>query len=107
MLIDKLPSWIVWPFKKALGIASPSKVFAEIGEDTIAGYVQGVQDMAKTAGRATTDALTVPSAASTVPAPAQRLILGFEGGDDGILAAFKEAIRVRHGGDVDAALAST
>lgn len=35
--LDKLPGWIVTPFKKALGIASPSKVFAGFGADIIEG----------------------------------------------------------------------
>jgi tape measure domain-containing protein len=42
-LIDKLPGWIVTPFKLALGISSPSKVFAAIGEDTVAGYLKGLE----------------------------------------------------------------
>lgn len=42
-LLAKLPGWLVDPFKAALGISSPSKVFKQIGVDTIAGYIQGVQ----------------------------------------------------------------
>jgi len=40
--------------KRQLGIASPSKVFAEIGEDTTAGFAGGVEDTAPAA----TDAMT-------------------------------------------------
>lgn len=40
--LDKIPSWIKSPFKKALGISSPSKVFAEYGKNTMQGLVQGI-----------------------------------------------------------------
>lgn len=38
-ITDALPGFV----KKALGIASPSKVFAELGADTIEGFVQGIE----------------------------------------------------------------
>ena len=40
--LDKLPGWIQTPFKKALGIASPSKVFKGYGKNVIQGFAQGV-----------------------------------------------------------------
>jgi TP901 family phage tail tape measure protein len=43
-LTDKLGDPIKWA-KKALGIASPSKVFATIGENVVAGYIQGIDSM--------------------------------------------------------------
>lgn len=43
-LLDRIPGWIRTPFEKALGISSPSRVFAELGRDTIAGYAMGVQE---------------------------------------------------------------
>jgi TP901 family phage tail tape measure protein len=43
-LTDKLGDPIKWA-KKALGIASPSKAFAEIGENVVAGYIQGINSM--------------------------------------------------------------
>jgi len=43
-LLDRIPGWIRTPFERALGISSPSKVFAEIGRDTIAGFAQGIED---------------------------------------------------------------
>jgi phage-related protein len=43
-LLDRIPGWIQAPFKKALGIASPSKVFAEIGRDTMEGFAVGIRD---------------------------------------------------------------
>ena len=42
--LDKLPSWIVWPFKKALGIESPSKVFFGFGQNIVQGLVDGAAD---------------------------------------------------------------
>ena len=41
--LDKLPGWIVGPFKAALGIASPSKLFAGFGEDIGMGLVGGIE----------------------------------------------------------------
>ena len=40
--LDKVPSWIKDPFKKALGINSPSKVFADYGMNTMQGLQQGI-----------------------------------------------------------------
>lgn len=40
--LDKIPSWIRDPFKKALGIASPSKVFKGFGRNVIEGLVAGL-----------------------------------------------------------------
>ena len=39
-VFDLLPGWA----KKVLGISSPSKVFAEIGKNTMLGYAKGVDD---------------------------------------------------------------
>jgi TP901 family phage tail tape measure protein len=44
---DKLGQPIQWA-KKVLGISSPSKVFAKIGVDTMAGYIKGVESMSAT-----------------------------------------------------------
>ena len=40
--LNKVPSWIREPFKKALGIASPSTVFLTFGKNIVEGFVQGV-----------------------------------------------------------------
>lgn len=42
-MVDKLPSAIQGPFKKALGISSPSKVFAGYGQNITEGLIQGIQ----------------------------------------------------------------
>lgn len=41
-MLDKLPGWIVGPFKMAMGISSPSKVFAGYGENLVEGLMGGV-----------------------------------------------------------------
>jgi hypothetical protein len=43
-LTSKLGDPVKWA-KQALGIASPSKAFAEIGENVVAGYIQGINSM--------------------------------------------------------------
>lgn len=40
--LDKLPGWIQGPFKKALGIHSPSTVFAGYGKNITQGLVNGI-----------------------------------------------------------------
>lgn len=47
MFLDQIPGWIKGPFKKALGIESPSKVFAEFGRFIVLGLAQGINKNAK------------------------------------------------------------
>jgi phage-related minor tail protein len=42
--LDLVPDWIQKPFKLALGIKSPSKVFAGYGEDITQGLVNGISE---------------------------------------------------------------
>lgn len=42
--LDLLPGWIVGPFKAALGISSPSKLFAQYGRDIVDGVIVGADD---------------------------------------------------------------
>jgi len=51
--LDKLPGWIVGPFKAALGIHSPSRVFAGFGENIGQGAINGIASMAPAVRRAT------------------------------------------------------
>ncbi|AKJ71708.1 putative tape measure protein [Tsukamurella phage TIN2] len=46
-MLDKLPGWIKEPFKKAMGIASPSKVFKGYGENIGEGLVLGMDGQQK------------------------------------------------------------
>ena len=40
--LDKLPGWIVGPFKAALGIHSPSRVFGGFADNTVDGYLNRI-----------------------------------------------------------------
>ncbi|AKJ71815.1 putative major tail protein [Tsukamurella phage TIN4] len=46
-MLDKLPGWIKEPFKKAMGIASPSKVFKGYGKNLGEGLVIGMDGQQK------------------------------------------------------------
>lgn len=46
-MVDKLPGALQGPFKKALGISSPSKVFAEYGANITQGLANGIQATGK------------------------------------------------------------
>ncbi|MFC3848893.1 tape measure protein [Corynebacterium hansenii] len=73
--LDRIPGWIKGPFKKALGIASPSKLFAEYGRNIGEGLVAGVGSMegvvqASTQGLADSAAnITLPAAPAVAAAP--------------------------------------
>ncbi|WP_206681794.1 tape measure protein, partial [Dietzia sp. DQ12-76] len=75
--LDRLPAWVKDPFKKALGIASPSKVFASFGADIGAGLVHGVRGMA---GQVADAARGLAETAATAAGEVQ---IAFNGGDDG------------------------
>jgi tape measure domain-containing protein len=50
--LNMVPGWIVGPFKKALGIASPSKLFKQFGRWIVEGLIIGVQQKGASAGKA-------------------------------------------------------
>lgn len=107
--LDKLPGWIVAPFKSALGIHSPSKVFAEIGEDTVAGYVRGLEDSARSVSGAMSG--LVAPAANLNPtvgagAPAAKPLVMQSSDPLWLLVVdmLREHIRRQFGGDADLAL---
>ena len=87
--LDKIPGWIKDPFKKAMGINSPSKVFMDYGVNLGEGLIGGVesmsdqvksatQSMADAAGDVSMPALNGPAlpaefgaaAAAALPVPA-------------------------------------
>jgi len=43
--LDLLPGWIVGPFKAALGINSPSRLFKDYAHNTVQGYLDGIGEM--------------------------------------------------------------
>lgn len=79
--LDKLPKWIQGGFKKALGIESPSKVFAEYGQNIGEGLIVGIEAMQSAvsgagsalAAAAIPDDITVsaPTVTASAAAPAQ------------------------------------
>lgn len=63
MFLNMIPGWIVGPFKKALGIHSPSRVFAGLGDNITQGLINGIVDNAKgvaSAVQGITDAAMYP-----------------------------------------------
>lgn len=60
--LDLLPGWIVAPFKSALGIHSPSKVFAGFGENIGEGVLDGVARTKGDIDSAMGDLVTPPNA---------------------------------------------
>lgn len=64
--LDKIPGWIKGPFKKALGIESPSTVFAGYGKNIGQGLIVGVSGM-KGQVQASTQALANSAANISMP----------------------------------------
>jgi len=53
--LDKLPGWIVGPFKMALGIDSPSKMFIGFGENIGQGLINGINSKKESVAKASKD----------------------------------------------------
>lgn len=64
--LDVLPSWIVEPFKVALGINSPSKVFAGFGENIGEGVLVGVDRVESRVSGRLQSLVDVPNVAANV-----------------------------------------
>ena len=93
--------------KKGLGIASPSKVYMEVGEDTIQGYIVGVQNKARAAADATMSALAPATATTSTQVAAAPAPVPVVAGDSLIAAALRairEAIATQYGNDPTFAL---
>lgn len=58
--LDLLPDWIVGPFKAALGIASPSKLFREFGRNIVQGIPLGADDEQANLDRRMRELVEVP-----------------------------------------------
>lgn len=58
--LDLMPDWIVGPFKAALGINSPSRVFAEYGRNIADGVIVGVNDREGAIDERMTSLVNVP-----------------------------------------------
>ena len=83
--LNKLPGWIRGPFQSALGIASPSRVFAGYGRNIVEGLAGGVESeqtraVKAVAGMATrvarTGQLALDSATASLEVPTTQLRLG-------------------------------
>lgn len=57
--LDKIPGWIKTPFKKVLGIKSPSRVFAGYGRNIVQGLAKGITDNKDLSVKAITDLSTL------------------------------------------------
>lgn len=97
--------------KNLLGIASPSKVFAEIGANTAEGFAGGVDDAAPAAATALESLVQPPAAGASAAAPApaaksesgnvfQITINGVAGAQDAIaqMVAALDALMIQSGG---------
>lgn len=58
--LDLLPDWIVGPFKAALGIHSPSRVFREFGRNIVQGIPLGADDEQANLDRRMRELVSVP-----------------------------------------------
>ena len=82
--LNLLPDWIVGPFKAALGIHSPSRVFKEYGRNTVQGYLEGIEELQPTIDSQMSTLVATPSAAhvrssavSAPPAPASSKTINY------------------------------
>lgn len=97
--------------KHFLGIGSPSKLFAEMGENTVAGYIKGIEGQARNVSASMTG--IVAPAASGAPqfAPAPAPVPVRLESDDPMWRMFldrqRDAIRRQFGGDGNFALSAT
>ncbi|HIE61029.1 MAG TPA: hypothetical protein EYQ02_05010 [Microbacterium sp.] len=66
--LNLLPDWIVGPFKAAMGIASPSKLFDEFGQNTVEGYLRGVEKMQPGLDKRMGELVDTPALSATVNA---------------------------------------
>jgi tape measure domain-containing protein len=89
---------------KALGRHSPSTVYAQVGEDTIAGYVKGVQRSAEQAQAAMLSALAPATATPAAPAAAPRQTVIVRSDDpivNIVMDQIREKVRDTFGGNPD------
>jgi tape measure domain-containing protein len=111
--LDKIPGWMKEPFKKALGIHSPSRVFKGYGVNIGEGLIKGIDSMgSKVADAAEGMADQVASAEAPVITPSvdtsamlSELEVAYRGGDAGYGAL--SGVLGDHGGRAAANAAAT
>jgi len=89
--LDLLPDWIVGPFKAALGIHSPSTVFAEFGRNIVQGIPVGMDDEQDNLDRRVRDLVSVPDGSVGSQYPAD--VFGAQRGADGPVRVSLEGAR--------------
>lgn len=67
--MNMLPDWVKDPFKKALGIESPSRVFMEYGRNIGEGVIEGVRSMEAGVASATEDMAAAAASAASSASP--------------------------------------
>jgi hypothetical protein len=100
-------NYIEAPFKAALSIFSPSRVFAAHGQNIVAGLVQGIDSTAHLATASVTRMASGVANAGTASinrsmagaAGSQQIVVSFDssGADSELMTAMKKLIRVRGG----------
>jgi phage-related protein len=65
--LDVVPAFIREPFKAALGIHSPSRVFREYGQFTMQGFIDGVEQMGSNVAGTLSGAVSIPDASTVGP----------------------------------------
>lgn len=87
--LDLLPGWIVGPFKLALGINSPSKLFKGFGENIGEGVILGAESMQDAVSASMQDLVSLPPMpAFTGNSPGGRLSLDKAGPQGPLVAVY-------------------
>lgn len=79
--LSLVPDWILGPFKAALGINSPSRVFREFGVYTMQGYVEGVESQQVTTSAMLARAVAIPKISSTASTASAATVAASSTGD--------------------------
>lgn len=94
--LDRVPGWIKEPFKKALGIRSPSKLFMGYGKDITTGLVMGLeksQSMIDTAMTGMNNAVISPTVGTPIAAGGGSSVNNITIKLDGIMTESREGTR--------------
>lgn len=83
--LSLLPGWIVEPFKLALGIHSPSRVFKGLGENIGQGLLDGVDGMQGKIDRTMSGLVTVPKTPSFASPAYTPALAGVGAGGGGVV----------------------
>jgi len=90
--LDLLPSWIVGPFKAALGIHSPSRVFREFGRNIVQGIPLGADDEQAALDRRMRELVSVPD--GSMGSGATSAILSAQSAEQSVLRVSLDGARL-------------